>query len=170
VVKKKVLTPDVFEPDESLPRDLVALRRFGKLMDNAIPIPGTGRSFGLDAALGLIPGFGDAAGAIFSLWILTGAVRHRVPFRIVLRMLFNILLDLLVGLIPVIGDIFDFLFTENAANVELVIRHRDRSREPRGVKHIGVALAVTVALTLAVVVIISIVIVYVGIVALQTRH
>ena len=57
------LIPEVIEP-EALPRDLEALRRFAYLMDEAVAIPGTRRRVGIDAALGLIPGVGDAIGGL----------------------------------------------------------------------------------------------------------
>lgn len=165
----KPIVAEVYEPDESLPRDLVALRRFAKLMDNAVQIPGTNRGVGLDAALGLIPGFGDAAGAIFSLWILVGALRHRVPARIVGKMVWSILVDLVVGAIPVLGDVFDFLFQENVSNAELVIRHRDRARKPRGVAEAATAVAFIVAALVVLIVATIVTIVVIAIIALGSR-
>lgn len=127
----KLHIPEVIEPDESLPRDLVALRKFAYLMDEAVPVPGTRRRVGLDAGLSLIPGFGEAIGAVLSAWIILGALRHRVPLPRVARMLFYILLDTVVGSIPVIGTIFDWLFEENVMNINALLRHRDRTRPPR---------------------------------------
>ena len=48
VPERKVIIPEVIEPDEKLPRDLVALRKFAYLMDEAVPVPGTRRRVGLD--------------------------------------------------------------------------------------------------------------------------
>lgn len=127
----KALIPEVYEPDEALPPDLRALRRFARLMDEAFPIPGLQKRFGVDAALGLVPVVGDVIAALLSLWIVFGALRHRVPTRKVLRMLFNILLDATVGAIPVLGDIFDFLYEENTINLKILLRYRDRRRPPR---------------------------------------
>lgn len=128
---EKVHIPDVIEPDEKLPRDLVALRRFAFLMDEAFVIPGTKFRVGLDALVGLIPGVGDVIGAVMSAWIIVGGVRHRVPARIVFRMILNVAVDLLFGSVPVAGDVFDFMFEENVMNMRLLEKHRDRRKPPR---------------------------------------
>ena len=144
---------------ERLPRDLVALQRFARLMDAALPIPGTRRRFGLDAVLGLVPGVGDAVGALLSSAIILGAVRHRVRAGVIARMVWNVVLDLVLGAVPVLGDLFDMLFEENVANLKLLLAHRDRARPPR---HAGLMLLVAAA----VVVVVSTVIVVSGIVVL----
>ncbi|MEO8216641.1 MAG: DUF4112 domain-containing protein [Acidobacteriota bacterium] len=125
------IIPEVVEADRLLPRDLLALKRFALLMDEAIAIPGTRKRVGLDAALGLVPGIGDAIGALLSTVIVFGAFRHRVPARKIGRMVVNILIDLVLGSIPIIGDFFDFMFEENVDNLNILLRHRDRQRPPR---------------------------------------
>ena len=165
----KPIEPEIYEPDESLPRDLVALRRFARLMDEAVEIPGTNKRIGLDAAVGLIPGFGDALGALFSLTIVLAAIRHRVRFGVLGKMVTKILVDLMVGTIPVLGDVFDFLFKENVANIELLIRHRDRTKPPRGLREAGLAAAVGITVLLVLFAILSIAIVYIGVLALRSR-
>lgn len=162
------IRPEIYEPDESLPADLRAMRRFARLMDEAVAIPGTSKRVGLDAALGLLPGIGDAAGALFSSWILVGAIRHRVPMRVFLKMLGAVLLDLTVGAIPFLGDIFDVLFKENVANVELVVRHRNRKMAPRGMKEAGVAMAIVLVILLILFAIFFVFLVYIAIQALRT--
>ena len=148
----RVHIPEVIEPDEKLPSDLVALRRFAFLMDEAIAIPGTRRRVGVDAAVGLIPGVGDVIGGIMSALIVVAALRHRVPLRKIGRMIVNILIDVCIGEIPVIGDIFDFLFEENMMNMRILMTHRDRGRPPRTTRDIMVAatLIVTFILLLSV--------------------
>ena len=127
----KPLIPEVIEPDEKLPSDLVTLRKFAYLMDEAVPIPGTRRRVGLDAGLSLIPGVGEIIGGLLSSWIILGALRHRVPLGRVTRMVFYVLIDMLVGAVPVLGTIFDWLFEENVMNMNALLRYRDRSRPPR---------------------------------------
>lgn len=144
----KPFIPEVIEPDEKLPPDLLALRRFATLMDEAVAIPGTSRRVGLDAALGLIPGVGDIIAGVLSAWIIVGALRHRVPMPKVLRMLFNVLLDVVVGAVPIAGDFFDFLFEENMMNMRLLMQYRDRRRPPRSIAQIGGAAALVVGVIL----------------------
>ena len=146
MAESKVHIPEVIEPDEKLPPDLVALRRFAWLMDEAIAIPGTRMRVGVDAGLGLIPGVGDAIAAVLSTWVIAGALRHRVPMRYIVRMVVNILIDLGIGSIPLLGDVFDFLFEENVMNLQLLLRHRDRTRPPRRLREIAVTVLVIIAI------------------------
>jgi hypothetical protein len=136
----KVHIPDVVEPDSALPRDIVALRRFAYLMDEAFVLPGTKIRVGLDAVLGLIPGVGDIIGALMSTWIIAGALRHRVPARYIVRMVFNVAVDLIFGAVPLAGDVFDFLYEENMMNMRLLEKHRDRTRPPRSATQIAFVL------------------------------
>jgi hypothetical protein len=162
-VADKVHIAEVVEPEEKLPQDLIALRRFAYLMDQAFPVPGTNIRVGLDAVLGLIPGIGDVMGALLSTWVIAGALRHRVPARVILRMVLNISIDLIFGAIPVAGDVFDFLYEENMQNMRLLEKHRDRTRPPRHTSEIGlilvaiIAFLVLLALTMVVLVIAAII-------------
>ena len=97
-----------------------SLERLGWLMDDLIRVPGLGWRFGLDAIVGLIPGFGDTATSLVSFYILVAAVRHRVPKITLLRMGLNIGIDYLVGSVPLIGDLFDAWWKSNQKNIELL--------------------------------------------------
>lgn len=131
--RPKPLIPEIVEPLESLPADLQALRRFAWLLDAAVAIPGTRKRVGASAAIGLIPGVGDAVGAFLSAWIIIGAIRHRVPGGRVFRMILNVVVDVLIGSIPIVGDVADILFKENLSNVDILIRDRNRHKPPRSV-------------------------------------
>ena len=145
VADNKVHVPDVIEPDERLPQDLVALRKFALLMDQAFPIPGTNVRVGLDAVIGLIPGIGDVIGGMLSTWIIAGALRHRVPARIIARMVGHVALDLIFGAVPVAGDVFDFFYEENMKNMRLLEKYRDRRHPPRSASQIALVLGLIVA-------------------------
>jgi hypothetical protein len=136
---REVHVPEVIEPDESLPPDLLVLRRFAHLMDDAIRIPGTKRGVGLDAALGLIPGVGDVISGAMSAWIIAGALRHRVPLPKIMRMIWNVLVDVVFGAVPVAGDLFDVFFEENVKNMQILMTHRNRRLPPRRTSEIAAA-------------------------------
>jgi hypothetical protein len=97
-----------------------SLTRLSWLLDDLIRIPGLGWRFGLDALVGLIPGFGDTATSLASFYILASAVRYGVPKVTILRMGLNIGIDYLVGSLPLVGDVFDAWWKSNQMNVELL--------------------------------------------------
>ena len=99
-----------------------SLERLSWLMDDLIRVPGLGWRFGLDAIVGLIPGFGDAATSLVSFYILVAAVRYRVPRVTLLRMGLNIGIDYLGGSLPLVGDVFDAWWKSNQMNLDLVRR------------------------------------------------
>ena len=96
------------------------LERLSWIMDDLIRVPGLGWRFGLDAIVGLVPGFGDAATSLVSFYILASAVRYRVPKITLLRMGMNLAIDYLVGSFPLVGDLFDAWWKSNQMNVELL--------------------------------------------------
>lgn len=93
------------------------------LLDNSIPIPGTGRRIGLDAVIGLVPGLGDLLSGGLGLIVVLRAAGLGLPPVIVARMLVNVALDFAIGSIPVIGDAFDLWFKANSRNLALLRRH-----------------------------------------------
>lgn len=89
-------------------------------MDDMFRVPVLGWRFGLDAVLGLIPGFGDTSTSLVSFYILAAAVRYRVPKITLLRMGVNIGIDYLVGSLPVVGDLADAWWKSNRMNLDLL--------------------------------------------------
>jgi len=100
-----------------------AVSRFAYWLDAGIRIPGTNLRFGLDPILGLIPGAGDAAGAVLAGWILVAAIRLGASRATVVRIAGNVAVDAVVGAVPLVGDIFDFAWKANLRNVALLERH-----------------------------------------------
>ena len=117
-------------PDERRPvpaaQSRVSLRDLARVLDEAIRIPGTNIRIGLDAILGLIPGGGDVAGGLFSAIIMLQAARMGAPTAVLARMLGNVVVDTAVGSIPLIGDLFDFVWRANSKNVRLLESWRER--------------------------------------------
>ena len=105
------------------PQDEARLKRvrlLSRLLDEQFRIPGTTYRVGLDGLLGLIPGVGDAAGALLSTYILYEAMRLGASSTVLLRMVANIGIDTVGGAIPVVGDIFDIAWKANKKNAALL--------------------------------------------------
>lgn len=105
------------------PVTLDALRRWAVLLDSAFRIPGTGIRFGLDAIIGLIPGVGDISTPAFAALLLMQAVRMRLPVVVQARMVLNAAFDMLIGLVPILGDLADIGWKANLKNLALLERH-----------------------------------------------
>jgi hypothetical protein len=108
--------------DDAAQRALTRYTLITHLLDQAARVPGTSVRFGLDAIIGLIPGFGDAFTALVGTYGLVVARQLGAPASIQLRMLWNLGLDTLVGSIPLFGDLFDFAFKANTRNRVLLER------------------------------------------------
>ena len=96
------------------------LRTIAGWMDTAFQIPGTNQKAGLDSLIGLIPGVGDAITGLVSLEFIRQGYLLGARKRILLLMAFNILLDSLIGSVPVLGDLFDVAFKANVKNLKLL--------------------------------------------------
>ena len=88
-------------------------------MDSAITLPIVGR-VGLDAVLDLIPVFGNFAGAAISLTLIARTLQYGPPPSLVSKMLSNVLVDVILGGIPLIGPLADIWFKANDRNAALM--------------------------------------------------
>ena len=104
-------------------RGLELLRRWARMFDSAFRIPGTQIRFGIDPILGLVPGVGDLASPVLSLFMIWQGTRLRVPKVVLARMVFNALIDAISGVVPVLGDLFDFGWKATEWNMALLERH-----------------------------------------------
>jgi len=115
-----------FDRREAMARNL---ERLAWLMDRAFHIPGTRIRVGLDAVLGLLPVGGDVLTGLVQAGLVLVALGHyKVPKTVALRMVANVLLDIAVGAIPLLGDLFDIGFKANTRNIRLL----DAYRHPGG--------------------------------------
>lgn len=99
------------------------VRRVAFLLDDAFELPIIKRRIGLDGLVGLIPGVGDGAGWAASAYILIEAARLGVGVPLLVRMGANIAADLVVGAIPLVGDLADVAFKANRRNAALLLEH-----------------------------------------------
>ncbi|MFU8821854.1 MAG: DUF4112 domain-containing protein [Gammaproteobacteria bacterium] len=102
-----------------------------RLLDTSLRIPGTRIRFGLDPVLGLVPGLGDAIGALVGGYIVWAALRAGAPWLIVGRMLVNIAVDAIVGAVPAAGTLFDIAFKAHRRNAGML---QARSQSPAKVE------------------------------------
>jgi Domain of unknown function (DUF4112) len=99
------------------------LLRLEVLLDEAFRVPGTRFRFGIDGIIGLVPGLGDALAGLLSLVIPFAAWARGVPYVTLVRMTTNIAIAVLVGTVPLFGDIFDIAWKSNRRNYLLMQRH-----------------------------------------------
>lgn len=109
------------------------LRGIAWLLDNSIALPG-GYRIGIDAVIGLVPGIGDAIGALLSAYILNEARSLGVPRSVLMRMAGNVIVETIIGSIPLAGDLFDAAFKANMRNIALLERYHV---DPAGAKRNG---------------------------------
>ncbi len=109
-------------------RGLKQLNYLAKLMDAQFRVPGTNFRFGLDGIIGLIPGAGDLSTFAVSGYMLWIMANNGASGFVLARMTFNILIDAIVGAIPILGDLFDVAFKANMRNMRLMQQHYEEGR------------------------------------------
>jgi Domain of unknown function (DUF4112) len=97
----------------------IQIDRLARIMDSAVSLPIIGR-VGLDALLDLVPVVGNFAGAAVSLTLIARTLQYAPPPSLVSRMLSNVLVDVILGAIPVVGPLADMWFKANDRNAELM--------------------------------------------------
>ncbi|MEM6963598.1 MAG: DUF4112 domain-containing protein [Bacteroidota bacterium] len=107
----------------NLPEQLKGLDNFTRLLDTSFRIPGTKTRFGIDFLIGLVPYAGDVLSFLFSAGLIITMARHGVSGQVIGRMIWNVLLDTVVGSVPILGDIFDLYFKANRRNFHLLRDH-----------------------------------------------
>lgn len=133
------------------PTELDLLRRWAVLLDSAFKVPGTNVRFGLDAIVGLVPGIGDLVAPVFTLALLGTALKMRVPAVVVARMVLNAVIDMVIGLVPLAGDVADVFWKADLRNVALLERHAMRGVPPTRGDYVFVLACIAVVALIAIV-------------------
>ena len=139
-VPRRVTTVDpelVFDrlPDDERERIRRLIEFLSRLMDAQFELPGVGWRFGLDPLIGLIPAVGDLVSTVVSLYIIGLAGRYGLPRITLARMSLNVLVDMLLGAVPLVGDVFDLWWKANQRNARLLAeRVADGTFESRRAK------------------------------------
>src|SRR5688500_13614923 len=120
------LRVEVRAVDSELDRDLARIEWLARSLDSQFSIAGI--RFGWDSIIGLVPAVGDVATAALALYPIYLAGRHELGSWTIARMLGNVGVDVVVGAIPLAGDLFDVAFKANKRNLELfrAAAHRKR--------------------------------------------
>ena len=136
-------------------RFAAAEQRIGRVtlvLDELVSVPGTGIKVGLDPLIGLIPVAGDAFAALIGSWVILEASRFGIPKVVLGRMIANMVVDLGIGAIPLVGDLYDVAFRSNSRNLDLFRRHAlDPDASTRGEEafFLGLALMLVGIIVLA---------------------
>lgn len=112
--------PDLDPYEDEYSPHLRRIEKIAYLFDARFEIPGTKMRIGWDGLIGLVPGVGDTLTLLPQLYLLFEAIRLKLGTKAILKMLLNILIDWLVGTIPVVGDLFDVAFKSNLRNAKIV--------------------------------------------------
>jgi len=116
------------------------------LLDDIFQIPGTQIRFGLDALIGWIPGIGDAMAGMASFLIVFASWRRGARTVTLMRMIANVLLETLVGAIPVAGDIFHVVWKANRRNYRILMREREQPGFHTGRDWVFLAIILVIAI------------------------
>lgn len=152
---KPILSQSADSQDSGLAK-LHHLRQISNLWDRAIGIPGTKWRIGLESLLGVLPIGGDAIGVVLSGYILWHAVQFNLPKSVLIRMVFNVAVDGIVGSVPFLGDLFDTTWKANTKNVNLLESYLQAPiAQPQKVDH-GFVWLLFISLVLIAVILIAI--------------
>ncbi|MFN7140184.1 MAG: DUF4112 domain-containing protein [Limisphaerales bacterium] len=144
--------PDPIRPtriEYPLSPRLRRVRSLSHLLDQSIVLPG-GYRIGLDPLIGLVPGIGDVVAAGLATYIVYEAARMGIRKRVLLRMSGNVLIETVVGTIPILGDIFDATWKANVRNAQLIEQHYNPTRPERSNRQVfGFILFIFLAIVFA---------------------
>jgi len=133
---RSVVNGQAESPEQRLQRERQWVGRVTALLDTRFRIPFTDIRFGIDPILGLLPVAGDLVSAIITAVLIIVYVRLGIPNRIAVRMVANLLIDLIIGSIPVLGSVFDVVFKANWKNKQLANAYFDHVRSSASVNHV----------------------------------
>ena len=111
-------------------RDPASVRRrleaVEAVLERIFVVPGINRPIGLDSIVGLVPVLGDIVTASMGAWLVWEARNLGMSKFQLARMAGNVGVDTALGAIPLVGDLFDFVFRSNSRNLRIVKRFLDK--------------------------------------------
>ncbi|RPA98177.1 hypothetical protein L873DRAFT_1688605 [Choiromyces venosus 120613-1] len=121
--RKKALPPGLSREDE---KTLVKVKRRAYRLDMALG-SFCGMKIGWSSLIAIIPGIGDVLDMLLALMVIRTASQAKLPSSVTAQMMFNVIIDFVIGLVPFLGDIADIAFkanTRNAIVLEIFLRER----------------------------------------------
>ena len=106
------------------------LQKVSFVLDEAVRIPIFGLRVGLDPLLSVVPFFGSWLGVLLSGYFFWEAWNLRVPWHVYPRMLVNLMVDAVLGMIPVAGVFADAVFKGNVRNRKILMRYATMQSGP----------------------------------------
>ncbi|MVN92065.1 DUF4112 domain-containing protein [Mucilaginibacter sp. HME9299] len=136
--------PQKHTPPVNLTGRLKWVERISHLLDDQFRVPGTKFRFGLDPIINLLPIAGDAAGFVLSAALVLTMAKHGVSRKVLILMVLNVLIDGLIGVIPFVGQVFDFYYKANTRNIKLLKEHYEEGKHQGS----GTGILITIAVVL----------------------
>jgi len=88
---------------------------------DSIPLNGFNLPIGLESIIGfIIPTIGDIIGLVLGLYQIYLTSFFDIPLDLLLKMFMHVLIDCVIGIIPVLGDIIDVLYKSNIYNMNIL--------------------------------------------------
>ena len=109
---------------KDVPDELVWIDRITRLLDSKFRVPWTKITFGLDPIIGLVPYFGEVVSFSISGILVLSMVRYGASGKVIVKMLLNLTVDAVTGVVPGIGDLIDVFFKANRRNYKLLLEHQ----------------------------------------------
>ena len=141
---------EILSPEEK--NKLKHLEKIARLLDSKFRIPGTNIRFGLDPVISLLPVAGDATTFVIQGGLVLAMAQHGASGRVVTLMILNVVLDTIIGSIPVLGWIFDFFYKANNRNIRLLKEHYEEGKHKGSGKNIIIIAAVVLLILLVLVI------------------
>jgi len=94
-----------------------------RILDTLFRIPGTRIRFGLEPIIGIIPVLGDQVATLISGALLFRSLQHGLPRIALVRMGLNIALAGVIGMIPILGELFVLWYKPNIRNCRILERY-----------------------------------------------
>lgn len=152
----------------NVPKDLQDIARVVRLMDSSIRIPFLNRTIGIEPIIGMVPVLGDFIGFIISGWIMITLLRNNGSGKVIAKMSLNIIIDVLLTFIPVLGNVMDFFFKTNQRNLELALDHYQYGKNQGSAWSVIIPVMLILALIFSLFITVTIFLIYLLVTGIQT--